>query len=208
MATDGQFRVVCLPDLDVTLGTVTERSDGFLSVHGPKARSIQRVERHGLTQAECICFEYGGVSRDTAPLNSGRIVTQIGLKLLAMDSCNLCYVMWRIEPVEEIVVSIKRNPGRARHVECGSGGYTILSRQRVGQNESIPSARDGRQHSLQAEIEKSSRNEYRIIVSADRSRLMIPVPEKYFSGLTGPPGFRSDNGVFTFRLYTRGGWLL
>ncbi len=94
--------------------------------------------------------------------------------------------MWRIEPLEEIIVSIKRNPGMEQHAECSGGGYTILSKNRVGMNEDTPSALHGKRHALYAEILKALQNEYCIIVSANQSRLMIPAPGNHFTGLAGP----------------------
>ena len=71
-------------------------------------------------------FAYLGASAQTALLASGELRRQVGLKLRAQDGCNLLYVIWRIEPSDGLVVSLKRNPGARNHDECGADGYVEL----------------------------------------------------------------------------------
>ena len=72
-----------------------------------------------------IAFVYRGPTRRDAPLASGELRRQIGLKLRAKDTCNVVYVMWHIEPSRGIEVSVKSNPGQATHEACADRGYTF-----------------------------------------------------------------------------------
>jgi hypothetical protein len=71
-----------------------------------------------------LTFVYQGDTDDARELASGQLRRQLGLKLRAQDSCNVVYVMWRLDPRPAIDVSVKYNPTKHSHAECGADGYT------------------------------------------------------------------------------------
>ena len=196
MKAEQSYKPVRFSDLSVSLGSVHELPDGFLQVDGPKERATLKAWSSGRYQAARIDFSYGGRSRHVSGFDSGMVVSQIGLKLLAADSCNVVYVMWRFEPLEELVVAVKRNPGLTRHAECGNAGYHFLGRQKLSVDAALPSARDRKMHSLEAAV-----SGYEISVSADQYRMNIPAQKSLLSDLEGPHGFRTDNGIYRFKMY-------
>ncbi|HEX9102476.1 MAG TPA: hypothetical protein VF997_09740, partial [Polyangia bacterium] len=107
----------------VTRGRVEALADGRARVREPKLRAV--VDAADGDEAE-LGFSILGPSDGAAPLASGELRRQVGLKLRAADGCNLLYVMWRVEPKAELVVSLKRNPGQRTHRECGARGYRNL----------------------------------------------------------------------------------
>ena len=107
----------------VTRGHVEPLADGRARVREPKMRAV--VDASDGNDAE-LRFVVRGPSVGAAPLASGELRRQVGLKLRAADGCNLLYVMWRLEPKAQLVVSVKRNPGQRTHRECGARGYRNL----------------------------------------------------------------------------------
>jgi len=185
-----------LSDLHVTLGTVTGTKSGYLTVVGPKERAVRTSGEHSRA---ILQFRYRGPSRKTSPLESGKVIRQIGLKLRAKDSCNLLYVMWRIEPVEELYIAIKRNPGKSKHNDCRTHGYIKLGR--------IPlkpldiTATTHKTHRLSAVVTDTD-GRYVCVVAIDGRRIWSDdIDAKAIADITGPVGIRSDNGSFIFKLY-------
>src|SRR5690349_4283787 len=88
----------------VTKGHVTPLPDGRARVREPKMRAV--VPGSDGDAAE-LRFTYDGSSEGVAPLASGQVRRQIGIKLRAENGCNLVYVMWRLEPKAQLVVSVK-----------------------------------------------------------------------------------------------------
>ena len=133
-------------------------------------------------------FTYDGPTDTAVPLASGQLRRQLGLKLRAADCCNLIYVMWRIEPRAELVVSVKRNPGAHDHRGCGAGGYTDLT--------AIPAPlAPGAHHALAARIDGET-----LSVEVDgEPRWRGPLPATV-RDLRGPAGLRSDNVRWQARL--------
>lgn len=135
-----------------------------------------------------ITFTYEGPSAETSALGSGQVRRQIGLKLKAQNGCNLLYVMWRIDPPDGIVVSVKRNDGATNHLECGTRGYSNLEPDTTGE---VPAVLPGSQHTLEAALEGKQ-----LVVRADGA----VVWQKEFDPSTlpfdGPAGIRTDNGIF------------
>ena len=74
--------------------------------------------------AAALTFTYQGEAENTRELASGELRRQLGLKLRAQDGCNVVYVMWRLDPTPKLEVSVKFNPGKRTHEECGADGYT------------------------------------------------------------------------------------
>jgi hypothetical protein len=130
-------------------------------------------------------FVYHGPSRGQAPLASGELRRQVGVELRAQDGCNLVYVMWRIEPVQKLMVSLKSNPGQHSHRECGDRGYVNLVPERA---EPLPPLRVGESHVLRA---SASASELTVWVDGRRRwQGRLPAAAAAFDG---PAGVRSDN---------------
>src|SRR6266496_2083634 len=137
---------VRLGDLHVTRGDIAEIAPGRLLVDGPKMRATLAF----MTDAEAaLRFTYLGPTRSTAPLASGEIRRQLGLKLRAANTCNVVFVMWRLEPKNEVVVSVKSNPGSTLHAQCGNRGYTNM---KARWKAPAPPVRPGVPHVLSARL--------------------------------------------------------
>lgn len=137
-----------------------------------------------------IAFRYLGPSPDTAPLASGELRRQIGLKLRAKDTCNVVYVMWHLSGPSSLHVSVKSNPGRRLHTDCRDGGYL-----QVASRQALPSVGIGERHTLRARLAGR-----RLAVHADGSLVWEgTLPDAAFA-FDGPAGLRSDNGNFDVEL--------
>jgi hypothetical protein len=184
-----KLSIVSRANLCVTEGAITELPGHRLSVAVPKMRAYvnsttpQRVEAR---------FLYLGSTGNEAPLGSGEIRRQFGLKLRAQDACNLVYAMWRIEPESKLVVSVKSNPGQHSSAECGNRGYKNI---KPSTSKAVPLLVPGQTHILRAEI-----NSQQMRVFADD----IPVWEGSLGPeartLAGPVGIRSDNAKLELTL--------
>src|SRR5579862_9027428 len=140
------LKPVSRAQLCVTEGSIDQLSKNQLQVSDPSMRAYLNT----LTpQVEEVRFTYAGPTQNVKALGSGTVRTQFGLKLHAGDPCNLVYVMWRIEPDQKIVVSVKSNPGQHTSTECGNRGYTNIKPVH-----SAPSAvvNPGETHTLRAEM--------------------------------------------------------
>jgi len=176
--------------LCVTEGQIEELSGGKMSVTVPKMRAfvtdptLQEVEAH---------FTYRGPTDKSAPLASGKLRRQFGLKLRAQDGCNLIYAMWRIEPEQEIVVSVKSNPGMTRSSECDAHGYRNVKPVATG---SLPHIVVGKQYTLRAIIRRG-----KMVVYADNKPVWQGNLGPAALNFNGPVGVRTDNGQFQFELF-------
>ncbi len=175
----------------VTKGRIEAQADGRAHVREPTMRAV--VPGADGDDVE-LRFTYLGGSDGARALASGEMRRQIGIKLRAADGCNLLYVMWRIEPKAQIVVSLKSNPGMRTHRECGTRGYRNL----VGRGVQPAPLAPGVEHRLHAKLEG------RILrVWADRALAWEGDVGDEALALRGPPGVRSDNGRFDMELLTR-----
>jgi hypothetical protein len=176
----------------VTRGRIEALGDGKARVREPKMRAV--VPEADGDEAE-LRFTYLGPSDASAPLASGEMRRQIGLKLRAADGCNLLYVMWRIEPKAQLVVSVKSNPGARTHRECGTRGYrNLVARAGVQPAPLSPNL----EHRLHARLDG------RVLrVWADRALAWEGDVGDDVLTLRGPTGVRSDNGRFDFELLVR-----
>jgi hypothetical protein len=179
-------------DLCVTEGHLENTSDGRLSVNVTKMRAY--VNRATSDMAE-LRFTYLGPMETRAPLGSGAVRTQFGLKLRAQDACNLLYVMWREEPVSSLVVSVKSNPGEHTSAACTNHGYRNLKPQTSA---AIPLLQAGDAHRLQAEI---SGQELRVLV--DGQPVWQGPLDATAASLKGPVGIRTDNAHLEFALVVK-----
>lgn len=172
--------------LCVTEGSLDEVSGERLSVSVPKMRAY--VNRETLQSIEAL-FTYRGPTRNEARLGSGQMRRQFGLKLRAQDPCNLVYVMWRIEPESELVVSVKTNPGEHTSAECSNHGYRNIRKSPV------PLLRPGDSHALRAEMNGES-----LRVFVDNSVVWEGALASDALHLNGPVGIRSDDAQVEFEL--------
>jgi hypothetical protein len=137
-------------------------------------------------------FIYEGPSAEDAPLASGELRRQIGLKLRAADTCNVVYVMWHIMPTPTLAVSVKRNPGMTEHTECRDGGYRTIKASR---EEPVPEIHEGETHRLRATLDGDTLH----VVVDGRQAWEGNVGEDALT-FDGPIGIRTDNGRFLFRV--------
>ncbi len=173
---------VPLSRLDVTQGELRPGPDGQLTVDGPRMRAVVPGTR---TSSVELRFTPLGPSLQQVALASGEQRQQVGLKLRALDGCNLVYVMWRIAPKPGIVVNYKRNPGQQASRECGNGGYTTV---RPTRRVSTPAPASGTPHTLRATLDERT-----LRVWADGTLAWEgELPEEAL-GADGPVGLRSDN---------------
>ena len=178
----------------VTRGRIQPMPDGKAQIVDPKVRAV--APRSDGNAAE-LRFVYHGPSATMAPLASGELRRQIGLKLRAENGCNLLYVMWRIAPQSRIVVSFKSNPGKRTHRECGARGYHNLKSVAGVQP---PPLAPGGAHVLRAAL---TGRELRVWADGALA-WQGDVPAAALK-LTGPVGLRSDNGRFEAELHAHPG---
>lgn len=176
-------------ELAATSGEIAPLGPGRFAIRSPTLRA--ELGRTPRAAAE-VEFVYQGPTAADAPLASGELRRQIGLKLRARDSCNVVYVMWHIEPSPTIVVSVKSNPGQSRHSECGDRGYSVLT---PTSSERAPRVARGQPHVLGAEIRGRD-----LWVTTDGTPSWVGrLPAAAFE-FDGPVGVRSDNGEFNVAL--------
>jgi hypothetical protein len=176
-------------ELQVTSGQISAGAARRFRVRSPSFRAEWGVVPRAVAE---IDFTYRGPTEADAPLASGELRRQIGLKLRAQNSCNVVYVMWHIEPSQGIVVSVKSNPGQRRHADCGAGGYSFLEPSRA---EPVSAIVVGQPHVLKAAIRGGELQVVTDGVTSWQGRL----PEAVFT-FDGPVGVRSDNGDFDVEL--------
>jgi len=189
MSWSSRLRLLARKDLRVTLGELQER-DGALYVESRKLRAVAVRDTPAVAE---LAFTYlGPTAGGAVTLASGELRRQLGLKLRAADGCNLVYVMWRIDPVPGLVVSIKRNPGARTHAECGARGYRNVRPSRavrMGRPEA------GRRYVLRADLEGQRlrvRVDGRVVWDGDLGAEAMT--------LEGPVGLRTDNARVSFSL--------
>jgi hypothetical protein len=144
-----------------------------------------------------VKFTYLGPSDVEEALASGLPRRQVGLKLRAADGCNLVYVMWRVYPENKIVVSLKSNPGKHTHLQCGNQGYRNY-KPRGGTQPAALAV--GSTHRLLAAISGSI-----VKVWADGALAWEGELDGEAASLHGPAGVRSDNLKLDLSLSARPG---
>lgn len=138
--------------------------------------------------AAALTFTYRGETFETRELAGGQARRQIGLKLRAQDSCNVVYVMWRLDPKPKVDVSVKLNPLMKTHEECGANGYTKVKPLK---KTFVPAFEYGKTHTLRAEIVGDS-----LYAWIDDKLLYQGTLPQTARVLHGPAGVRSDNIKF------------
>jgi hypothetical protein len=177
-------------NLCVTNGIVSGLPGGRMAIDTPSSRAVVQI---ATAQTAEIRFRYLGPSEGSKPLASGELRRQIGLKLRAQDTCNLLYAMWHIEPDSRVAVSIKRNPGKHTHEECGARGYVNLKPRAAV---ALPRILPGESHILRATLNGAD-----LILVADGRVVWEGTVGKGVSEFDGPVGFRTDNARVEFEYY-------
>ena len=135
-----------------------------------------------------VRFVYRGDTQQKALLASSQLRRQLGLKLRAVNGCNLVYVMWRLDPKPGLEVSVKRNPGGKTNEDCGNRGYTKIKPSRSAP---VPMLEVGAAHTLQAEIVGDE-----LIAWIDDKAVWRGKLDRRVRQFRGPAGLRSDNATF------------
>jgi hypothetical protein len=181
---------VVLGQLRVTEGTIEPLASGALTISSPKVRAVLL---NATKQSVELRFRFLGRSEAIARLDDGEARAQLGLKLGAKDSCNVLYVMWRVEPRSELAVQLKRNPGQSLSSQCGARGY-----RKLPVAVPLPRLEPNAAHTLRADLEADQ-----LSVRVDgalvwQGSIGDPLP------LEGPVGMRTDNVRLEFRLAAGG----
>jgi hypothetical protein len=181
------LRAVSAKDVCVTLGKFRAPAPPSTPLGVDSAQFRATLAGTG-GQSVALGFRFLGPSAEVVALASGERRAQLGLKLLAQDTCNLLYVMWRSAPRSELVVSLKSNPGQTRHVECGSRGYTRLRSERALP---VPPLAPDSVHRLQASVFQGA-----LQVRVDEALVWQGRLSGAALQLRGASGLRSDNVRF------------
>lgn len=168
--------------LCTTQGELRASPDGRLFVESAGFRAIAPGS-DGLRAA--LHFEIRGRVKTPRALASGALREQLGLKLQALDACNLVTVMWRADRTAPLLVSVKRNPGLSASSACGARGYV---RAAPSQARSLAPPAPGEPHTLEAEVANGA-----LRVRVDGALAWEGALPAAAQGLAGPAGMRSDN---------------
>jgi len=182
-----QFRRFGGDSLCVTNGVVRTLADGVLTVESASSRAVVREVTAPKVE---IRFRYLGPTEQSKPLASGEMRRQIGIKLRAQDTCNVLYAMWHIEPDSRLAVSVKRNPDKHAHAECGAHGYNNI---KPWYSVALPPIRPGEQHTLRAALVGGE-----VTLMVDGKTAWGGTIGPGFLDFDGPVGFRTDNARFEF----------
>jgi hypothetical protein len=175
--------------LCVAEGEIKTDSGDALSVDSSKMRAY--VNRRTIDTIEAHFIYLGGTAQESR-LGTGEVCRQFGLKLRALNACNLVYAMWRIDPESKLVVSVKRNAGQTTNSECGNRGYQNIKPRHFAP---VPILRSGDSHTLGAELHGKV---LRVLVDGAPIWEGDLGPEA--TDLAGPVGISSDNVRFSFAL--------
>jgi hypothetical protein len=177
--------------LCTTLGKLQRTAAGRIAIDEPKVRAVAPAAQNPAAE---LRFTYLGPTDRSAPLKSGILRRQIGLKLRAQDSCNVVYVMWRIGDQRDagISVQVKRNPGQSRHEQCQTRGYTSPKAEKRA---AVARVEPGAAHTLRAELQGDV-----LKVLADGAAVWEGRLGLEILSFDGPVGIRSDNGRFELDL--------
>jgi hypothetical protein len=181
---------VPLSRLCVTEGTLESRPHGQFGITVPKLRAV--LSATGKQEIEAR-FVYQGPTAKTAPLGSGAVREQFGLKLRAEDGCNLVYAMWRFAPEPSLVVQVKSNPTLHSSQDCGNGGYSTVTPQRTAP---VQAPEIGARQRLSTTLEGAA---LRVLIDGKPVWEGTLPPEAL--AVDGPVGIRSDNAQLDLALF-------
>jgi hypothetical protein len=188
----GPLQRVPFSQLLTTEGAVTQAPQERWRVEVPKLRAVVPSSTSSVAE---LRFTYLGPTKSQPALASGERRQQVGLKLRALDGCNVAYVMWRLAPKPGLVVSVKSNPKHHTSDDCGNRGYTTVDPR---ENASVPLIEPGDTHVLRAELDGLS-----LHVLVDGALVWSgELPSKAVAS-KGPVGLRTDNGRFELELFTQ-----
>ncbi|WP_437873461.1 hypothetical protein [Sorangium sp. So ce363] len=183
---------ISVAQLRATSGTIEALDSSHSALRSPALRALIGGDFRSTVQMN---FAYLGPTLYSAPLASGEMRRQVGIKLLAQDTCNVLYVMWHIEPGDGIQVSLKMNPGQNAHAQCRDRGYTRLFP--TWSRADIPVIRAGTSHTLLARLDLEANT---LHVEVDHAVVWIgKLPDSALK-LRGPAGIRADNASLEVEL--------
>lgn len=177
--------------LCVTEGQIQALPSGTLRIELPKVRAVLR---HLTQQQVSLRFSFGGPTSQLAPLRSGAVRQQFGLKLQAANGCNVLYAIWRVSPESRMVVQLKRNPSRTKSSDCGNEGYQTI---RPSSLAPVPVLTIGAQHLMAASLSNGT-----LVVTVDRTPVWQGEVDSDLLDFSGPVGIRTDNVKLDFNLFT------
>jgi hypothetical protein len=161
----------------VTKGDVTDAA-----IRQPTVRAYARDSGGDAAQ---LTFTFNGDADRGRALANGELRRQMGLKLRAQNSCNVVYVMWRLDPRPMLEVSVKANPGKRTHKDCGADGYTKI---KPATHRPLPSLDIGSTHTVRAEIVGDALSAW-----VDNVLVWTGTLPPEARVISGPAGMRSDN---------------
>jgi hypothetical protein len=164
--------------------------DARLAIAVPKLRAVLTSPGRQAIEAR---FTYLGPTAETAPLRSGAVRRQFGLKLRAADGCNVVYAMWRFAPQPSLTVSVKSNPGLHASSACGTSGYRTVKARLLAP---VDAPRIGTTHRLAATLDGAA---LRVFVDGTTVWEGELGPEALVAD--GPVGIRSDNARLELQLF-------
>jgi hypothetical protein len=176
--------------LCVSEGALETLPDARLSVGVAKLRAVLAARGSQVIEAR---FSYLGPTAEMAPLRSGAVRQQFGLKLRAADGCNLVYAMWRFAPEPSLIVSVKRNPGLHASKACGNSGYRTVTPSRATP---IEAPQIGTPHRLAAALDGAA-----LHVFIDGRPVWDGELGPEVLDMEGPVGIRSDNARLELALF-------
>ncbi len=189
MASGAQAAEPVAPsEVCVTNGEVAKQDDRNFGIDSPSSRAVVKSSDEDFAAIE---FEYLGPTLKEAPLASGRLVRQMGLKLHAQDSCNVIYIMWNVDPEVGIQISTKINPKKSTHAQCGVKGYKLVHQSKPGE---IPAIRIGEPRRLEAAMKDST-----LTVKVDDKTVWQGDLGAEAVKISGYSGIRTDNVRMRFK---------
>ena len=167
-------------ELCVTRGVIAKAAitEPTVRAFAPSAGRRCRAARRSRSRA---------TPQSSRALANGQDRRQVGLKLRAQDGCNVVYVMWRLDPKPKLDVSVKRNPGKRTHEECGADGYTKVKPTRRVRT---PAGVDFGSHAHAARRDRRATNCSRGSTARSPGRAGSRTKR---ARLSGPAGLRTDN---------------
>jgi hypothetical protein len=171
------IEVAPVADLCVTKGAIERQA-----IAAPTVRAVAPTARGDAAE---LAFTFAGDAATNRALANGQLRRQVGLKLRAADGCNLVYIMWRLDPRPKLEVSVKSNPGKRTHEQCGADGYIKVKPTHAVH---VPALEAGTAYRLRAEIvgdELTAWIDGRVAWHGE-----LPAEAR---ALVGPAGLRSDN---------------
>ena len=174
----------------VTEGTMKTLPEARLLVSDAKLRAVLATSGPQAIEAR---FTLLGPTAEIAPLRSGEIRQQFGLKLRAADGCNVIYAMWRFAPKPSLVVSVKSNPGLHTSKACGTSGYRTASPR---SQTPVEAPQIGTTHRLAATLDGTA-----LHVFVDGNLVWAGELDRKVLDVDGPVGIRSDNARLEVSLF-------